>query len=152
MRNILVWAGMIGFSAAVLSGASGAAAQDYIGSAACGDCHVEQYENFTKYSKKAGSRHSVEIMASDLTPEEQRGCYDCHTTGYGKGGFVDYETTPHLADVGCETCHGPGGEHADMGDPELITLTPELETCTACHNAERVEDFNFKPLIFSGAH
>jgi len=132
---------------------AGAGAGSYAGSQACGDCHVEQYDNFSKYSKKAHSRRSVEIMASDLTPEELRGCYECHTTGYGKGGFTDYQATPELADVGCETCHGPGAEHIGSdGDPELIVRRPELTTCEGCHNAERVADFNFKPLLFSGAH
>ncbi len=128
-------------------------AGDYVGSKACADCHDGQYENFSKYSKKSRSWHSVEIMASDLTPEELRGCYECHTTGYGKGGFRDYQSTPGLADVGCESCHGPGRAHADSGgDPELIVRRPALATCETCHNAERVADFNFKPLLFSGAH
>jgi len=133
--------------------AGAAAAGGYIGSKACSECHDEQFENFSKYSKKAHSRHSVEIMASDLTQAEVNSCYGCHTTGYGKGGFKDFESTPELGDVGCETCHGPGGEHAESGgDAALITRTPALATCESCHNAERVEDFNFKPLLFSGAH
>jgi len=130
-----------------------AAAGSYIGSKACSECHDEQYEHFSQHSKKAKSWHSIEIMASDLTPEEVKGCYECHTTGYGKGGFESIEKTPELADVGCETCHGPGAEHAEAGgDPSLIQRTPSIANCESCHNADRVEDFNFKPLIFSGAH
>ncbi len=137
----------------VLLAVTSASAQQYVGSKACSECHEEQYDHFSKFSKKAHSRHSVEIMASDLTEDEVRGCFDCHTTGHGKGGFRDYESTPELADVGCETCHGPGGAHAESGgDPELIQRTPTLATCEGCHNAERVADFNFKPLLFSGAH
>ncbi len=128
-------------------------AGDYAGSKACADCHDEQYESFARHSKKAKSWHSVEIMASDLTPEELRGCYDCHTTGHGRGGFRDYQSTPELADVGCESCHGPGAAHIDSGgDPGLVVRRPALETCESCHNAERVADFKFKPLLFSGAH
>lgn len=126
---------------------------EYVGSKACADCHEEQYEHFTTYSKKARSWKSIEIMASDLKPEELNECYDCHTTGHGKGGFVSFEKTPHLADVGCETCHGAGSEHIEEnGDPDYITLTPDVASCKHCHNSSRIDDFNFKPLIHSGAH
>lgn len=128
-------------------------AEEYVGSGACGECHAEQYESFISHSGKAKSRESVEIMAPDLTDEELRECYGCHTTGYGRGGFVSYETTPHLADVGCEACHGAGGRHADSGgDPDLIVLRPEITDCEVCHNSERVANFNYKPLLYSGAH
>ena len=124
----------------------------FIGSKACGECHEGEYSRFQTYSKKAKSWHSVSVMASKLTPEELRGCYTCHTTGHGKGGFVDVDKTPHLADVGCETCHGPGGRHAESGDPADIRRTPRMEDCVTCHNSTRVKAFNFKPLIASGAH
>lgn len=88
----------------------------YAGSKACGGCHAEQYERFTSHSKKSVSWSSVAIMASDLKPFELEQCYGCHTTGHGQGGFVSIEQTPQLADVGCETCHGPGGSmpHAEI--------------------------------------
>ncbi|WP_407635553.1 multiheme c-type cytochrome [Fundidesulfovibrio putealis] len=125
----------------------------YVGSKACSQCHEKQYENFSKYSKKAHAWDSIAIMKPKLKEQELKQCYECHTTGYGrKGGFVSKEATPHLADVGCESCHGPGGEHAASGDPKQIRRRPAVETCTACHNPQRVEDFNFKPLLFSGAH
>ncbi len=128
-------------------------AQGFVGSRACADCHAEEYERFEKNSKKAHSWDRLATMASKLTKEELEGCYECHTTGYGKGGFVSHEKTPHLADVGCETCHGPGGDHVDAGgDPEAIHKTPDLATCTGCHNEARVGAFGFKPLIHSGAH
>ncbi len=126
---------------------------DYVGSKACAECHETQYGNYQKFSKKAHAWQSVAIMKPKLKENELKQCYECHTTGYGKkGGFVNIETTPGLADVGCETCHGPGSGHAKSGDPALITRRPKTETCTTCHNSQRVEDFRFKPLIYSGAH
>ncbi len=125
----------------------------YVGSEACADCHEVEYNNYKKFSKKAHSSKSVKIMASDLDPDELEECFVCHTTGYGKpGGFVSFEQTPKLADAGCEVCHGPGSLHAEDGDPELIKRKMGIKDCEVCHNAERVSNFNFKPLIFGGAH
>jgi mono/diheme cytochrome c family protein len=126
---------------------------EYIGSVNCEQCHAEQYGQFQKYSKKAHSWQGVSKMLPDLTPQEQADCFTCHTTGYKKpGGFVSYEKTPNLADVGCETCHGPGSLHADSGDTDFIKKKPEVEECSVCHNADRIQNFNFKPLVYSGGH
>lgn len=126
----------------------------YVGSAKCSECHPDEYENFSRFAKKAHSWESIQIMASDLTQEEIRGCYACHTTGYGKpGGFVSVESTPNLRDAGCEVCHGPGSLHVDAGgDASLIKSQLELSDCEGCHNKDRVAAFNFKPLLHGGAH
>lgn len=126
----------------------------YVGSDACADCHPDEYENFTKYAKKAKSSQSVQIMASDLTKKELEECYYCHTTGYGQpGGFISYEKTPELGNAGCEVCHGPGAEHVESGgDPTSIKGKLSLADCETCHNEERVSAFNFKPLLHGGAH
>lgn len=140
--------------ACVLWPFSAVAETTYVGTAACKDCHEEQYENFTKFAKKAHSQRSIQIMASDLTEAELAECYGCHTTGYGKpGGFVSFEKTPHLADAGCEVCHGPGSDHVESGgDAGLIKGTLSMEDCESCHNQSRVKAFNFKPLLYGGAH
>lgn len=131
-----------------------ALAQDaYVGSAACGQCHQKQFDTYVKFSKKAHSWQSIAVMLPKLKPQEVKQCFECHTTGYGKqGGFVSKEATPGLADVGCETCHGPGARHAQSGDPKQIKPKPSLEDCLACHNPQRVADFKFKPLVAAGAH
>lgn len=126
----------------------------YVGSAECQDCHETEYENYKQYSKKAHSGESIKIMAGDLTKQELEECYTCHVTGYGKpGGFVSFDKTPELSDAGCEVCHGPGYDHIESGgDPELIKGDLEVSDCERCHNAERVAAFDYKPLLFGGAH
>ncbi|WP_461209645.1 cytochrome c family protein [Desulfocurvus sp. DL9XJH121] len=126
----------------------------FVGAEACKDCHEQEYENFTKFAKKAHSDRSVKLMASDLTEEEIKTCFTCHTTGYGQpGGFVSFEKTPQLAIAGCEVCHGPGSLHVEEGgDPSLIKGDLALQDCETCHNEERVGAFNFKPLLYGGAH
>ncbi len=155
-RPAVLWSLMaLGVVCWVAVFASQGVAQDavFVGSAACADCHPEQYENFNAYSKKAKSWESVEVMRSNLQPDEVRECYECHTTGYGQpGGFVSHEETPELAHVGCETCHGPGSVHTEYGEADAIVLVPTMESCMVCHNESRVQSFNFKPLIYSGAH
>nr|WP_235956807.1 cytochrome c family protein [Fundidesulfovibrio magnetotacticus] len=125
----------------------------YVGSKACEECHAKEFASFSKFAKKAHSFQSVQIMASKLEPAEIKECYACHTTGYGQpGGFESFEKTPHLADAGCEVCHGPGSEHVQSGDKALIKSKPNVEECQTCHNQQRVKSFGFKPMLFGGAH
>ncbi len=119
----------------------------------CGDCHAKEYKAFSRFAKKAHSFKSVQIMAPKLTEQELKECYACHTTGYGRpGGFKSVKETPHLADAGCEVCHGPGKAHAESGDAALIKRSLDIKDCESCHNSERVQAFNYKPLLFGGAH
>jgi hypothetical protein len=125
----------------------------YVGSEICGECHPDQFESFKKNSKKSKSYTGIKKMAAKLTPEELKECYACHTTGYGKlGGFLSEQETPHLKNNGCEVCHGPGSLHAESEDPEDLNATIDVEDCMTCHNSERVAVFNFKPLLYGGAH
>lgn len=136
-----------------VSTALAAEARSYVGTDACAPCHADQHATFRKYAKKSKSAHSVKVMAPKLSREEVQGCYACHTTGYGKpGGFVSFEATPHLADAGCEVCHGPGSAHVDSGGDVSLIDKPTMEGCVVCHNEQRVRSFNFKPLLHGGAH
>jgi hypothetical protein len=126
---------------------------DYVGSDACMECHEEEYENFSKYARKSHSFQSVLKMKKGLTSEEIKGCYVCHTTGYGKPtGFVSLEQTPGLKDAGCEVCHGPGGLHIESEDPDDLAGRVTIEVCQDCHTEERVSAFRYKPMIHGGAH
>ena len=130
-------------------------AQDkvYVGSATCADCHDEAYESYAAHSKKAHSYASVKVMRKGLTEAEYQECLHCHATGYGQpGGFVSVAETPHLQNLGCESCHGPGSDHIDSGDPDDIIANLSVADCERCHNSERVANFKFKPLLFGGAH
>jgi len=125
----------------------------YTGTEACKDCHEVEYDNFKAYAKKAKSYESIKKMQKGLTPSEIKECYSCHTTGYGRpGGFVSIDKIPQLQDAGCEVCHGPGSLHIESEDPDDIIAEIEAQSCIVCHNSSRVEAFNFKPMLYGGAH
>jgi hypothetical protein len=125
----------------------------YVGSDNCQKCHEKEYDSFMKYAKKSKSYESIERVKKGLTAEEIRGCYACHTTGYGKpGGFVSVEKTPHLKNAGCEVCHGPGELHVKTMNPQYIKRRLSVEDCEVCHIEERVRAFRYKPMIHGGAH
>jgi hypothetical protein len=125
----------------------------YVGPIACKPCHEEEYKSFMTYARKSNSFRSIERVRKGLTEEEVRGCYHCHTTGYGKpGGFVSPEKTPHLRNAGCEVCHGPGEFHVKTQSPQDVKRHLTKEDCEACHTEERVRAFRYKPMIHGGAH
>lgn len=125
----------------------------YVGSDVCQKCHEKEYDSFMKYAKKSKSFNSIDRVKKGLTEEEIRGCYACHTTGYGKpGGFVSVEKTPHLKNAGCEVCHGPGELHVKTRSPQYIKRRLSIADCEVCHTEERVKAFRYKPLIHGGAH
>lgn len=126
---------------------------DYVGTEACRKCHQKQYENFSRYSRMSRSFEAVHKMKNKITPDELKGCYHCHTTGYGeKGGFISEEKTPHLKNTGCEVCHGPGKKHVETKNPKFIRRKFTLQVCEPCHTEERIRAFRFKPLLYGGAH
>lgn len=127
----------------------------YVGSETCGQCHEEEFENFSKHSKKASSFEKIKKMQNRnrLTPAEYKECLSCHTTGYGKpGGFISEAQTPELKNAGCEVCHGPGGNHVESQDAEDIKGDLNIEECLICHNEKRVAAFGFRPLLHGGGH
>jgi len=80
----------------------------------------------------------------DLLQNEESRCAGCHQVGVkpaydaGNGVYTAEITEPN---IGCEACHGPGGDHvASGGNTSLITNPDELEVarrndvCGQCHS------------------
>jgi hypothetical protein len=127
--------------------------KSYVGTEACKGCHEKEHRSFATHSKMSNSFHSVARMKKGLTGDEIKKCYECHTTGYGQpGGFRSEAETPGLKNLGCESCHGPGSSHASSGNPKEIKTHLEIKDCERCHARDRVAAFNYKPLLFGGAH
>ena len=133
----------------------------YVGSKKCKMCHLKEHKSWaatkmaSAYVLLNPGERAEEKKAAGLDPAKDYTkdgtCLTCHTTGYGKpGGFVDIETTPNLAGVGCEICHGPGGtytksEHMSLKNkeykkPDIVAVgmvdTITEAQCLGCHNTD----------------
>lgn len=123
----------------------------YVGSEACQSCHPAEHAKWKEHPH-----------ASALATLERAGkageaaCLDCHTTGYGKGGFpagTRPEDHPGLVGVGCESCHGPGGDHVARGAEKRTTIVSLadkcdscviLQVCGSCHDPENDPGFEYE--------
>ena len=109
----------------------------YVGTDTCKMCHWKQYRSWaqTKMAK---------TFLDSLNGEQREdpACISCHVTGYkGPGGFDSFKTTPKMAGVQCEACHGAGSlyytdeimrnRYVSMG---LGLLEQNEKLCVTCHN------------------
>lgn len=107
----------------------------YVGSETCKRCHEYEYE---KWSTKAHAHAyaTLEKAGTQYDPE----CVVCHVVGMEyESGFISEQKTPHLKDVGCENCHGPGSEHIkSVGKAK--TAEPK-SSCIDCHTPDRSANY-----------
>jgi len=116
----------------------------YLGSEACRGCHGSEGADWAA-SAHASALGTLEAQRSAGAPA----CLRCHVTGFGTaGGFLGREASPALASVGCESCHGAGGEHAARTHRPYGAVT--VATCTACHdraNSPRFDAYAYLPRV-----
>lgn len=133
---------------------------NYVGSRKCQPCHEPSYEIWRKTGHAKAWRTLKELEIPRTHDPE---CISCHVIGWHpteyfpyEGGFLSEEKTPHLVDVGCEACHGPGEKHvqAEMGSNveaqekyrRLVRVTLEDARqwqCVSCHDLDNSPDFEF---------
>lgn len=118
----------------------------FVGDQWCIRCHREIYDSW-KTTRHAHAMETLEKAGKADDPE----CLKCHTTGMNnknmwfaraRAGFSSMETTPYLANVQCEACHGPAQQHSIK--PEQYTF-PKLgpQNCKRCHTSIRDADFAY---------
>jgi peroxiredoxin/nitrate/TMAO reductase-like tetraheme cytochrome c subunit len=126
----------------------------HVGSDTCRDCHESEYETWA-----AGPHAAAVATLSKAGKSANADCLACHTTGFGRpGGFPrDGVVKSHtdLARVGCESCHGPGGEHAKQGAAKIgsiVSLGDKcdscviLQICGTCHDEVNDPGFEFEVI------
>jgi peroxiredoxin len=125
---------------------------DYVGSEACQSCHTAEYATWSAGDHAhAGKTLEAKKKADDIN------CLACHTTGYDRpGGFPaagKLAAHPNLNNVGCESCHGPGGDHVAEGARKIGTIVSLgdkcdscviLQICGSCHDEANDPGFEFE--------
>lgn len=100
---------------------------EYVGSQKCMACHIQE-SLLWKNSPHSHAYDALVKIADKPTLRQFDGeCIVCHTVGFKfETGYVDAETTPHLKDVGCESCHGPASLHVGnpMNKDYLMAMSP----------------------------
>jgi 2',3'-cyclic-nucleotide 2'-phosphodiesterase (5'-nucleotidase family) len=114
-------------------------ASPYATSTACAQCHKTEFDIWQK------SLHSHAFAALETKQRlYDAACIGCHSLGFQKpGGFVNIKATPQLANVHCESCHGPGAEHVAKPTVGSYKTPPKNESCLICHDRENSPDFDF---------
>ena len=96
----------------------------YVGSSACQPCHTDAYNNWKS------SKHASMVKPA---PDTSTICSGCHKTGMNA-----LEQTSNEDYVGCEACHGPGGNHVTSGgNVDKIVSSNSADICGRCHNGNQ---------------
>lgn len=110
----------------------------FAGTKTCGSCHAEAMAVWAK-SKHSHALETLEKEDHDADPD----CVACHVVALGSTkGFRSRKETPELADVGCESCHGPGLEHS-LAPYKRHLLKVGKESCLPCHTPHNSPGFDF---------
>jgi cytochrome c1 len=122
----------------------------YVGAEACRECHVEQHAQWSQ-TPHARAMETLITAGRQTSPK----CVQCHVVGFEtESGYRMSGSTPHLADVQCEICHGAGAEHARTKAAADIRRSPPARVCFECHDQEHAESFSdrLEPALESVRH
>lgn len=143
----------------------------FVGSQSCRACHEASY----KLWQHSGHARAWETLQRvDPPRNHDPECISCHVVGWNPQKYFPYESgfwsqkqTPHLVAVGCESCHGPAGNHVEaelgrLGSQEAIkqkyrqavklSLAEAEKTCLECHDLDNSPDFQFSTYWPKVAH
>ena len=102
---------------------------------ACRICHAEQHADWA-LTRHACAWETLVRIGKEKDPK----CVRCHVVATDQlGGFISERSTPHLADVQCESCHGGNGCKALNGRPSRVAQA----LCAKCHDAVHSPRFDF---------
>lgn len=123
----------------------------YLGKDWCVRCHKEIVAS---WEKTAHARAFTTLVRKGGETDPK--CLSCHVTGINDkqapGGFILAAFTQHMANVQCECCHGPAGNHVHNETGRAYGKKISESICVGCHNPERDSKFDFENDKRMGTH
>ena len=123
-----------------------------VGAEACSSCHKAAHKSWSK------SPHAKAMRRLKGSEREDVACVRCHATPTA---YADQPATTFRADesVGCEACHGAGGDHiANPTKDNIVGLgesCPECvieAVCTSCHTPKWDPEWDLKTRLEAAKH
>ncbi|ATB49829.1 cytochrome c family protein [Corallococcus macrosporus] len=115
----------------------------FVGNEPCRTCHEDAFPVW----EKSKHHHAWETL-EQVGKQFHLNCVGCHVTGWEQaGGVCRLDKVTGREDVGCESCHGPGSEHAEAPGTDNIIGSPGERVCITCHNAENSPHFDFATYL-----
>jgi hypothetical protein len=149
----------------------------FVGVAKCATCHktASQGEQFPKWQagphakayETLASKEAKEIAQKQgiADPQKADACLGCHVTAHGVDAALLGEKYAVTDGVGCESCHGAGGDYIKSAtmkslmsgtiQPESVGLVlPNEKTCVKCHNdkSPNFTGFDYDTYVAKIAH
>jgi hypothetical protein len=138
----------------------------------CAFCHTEKFDSWSGTNHSTAFARKINDVT--LQGHFTSNCVSCHSTGYDSnpnavnGGFddlatalgwifpatlkstnwdsmkINYPTLAGLANIQCESCHGPGSQHAGKHDKNQIAVSLSSDVCGQCHDAPSHHTKNYE--------
>jgi hypothetical protein len=120
----------------------------YVGVGECKRCHSHEYLQWMTTPHATAYKTLL-----DRHRHYQPRCVSCHVVGYGtEHGFKLGDAEGTLANVQCEVCHGPGGEHANAPARSNIRRQVPEAVCLECHNPDHSDHFVYSERLPKVTH
>lgn len=117
----------------------------YVGTDACKSCHPAEWAQHQQTPHSHAYKALSEVAKRPTGRQFDGECIVCHTVGFEHPtGYENADETPHLKNVGCENCHGPGSGHAAKPtDPKLLALLSPWKASPT----DRLPDLEFVKMM-----
>lgn len=111
---------------------------EFAGSGSCAKCHSAAY-HIWMVSGHSRALEDLDKQHHGRDPD----CVGCHVVGLNSThGFRGQTQTPQLANVGCESCHGPARAHVLEPNSNRLPQVGEKQ-CVSCHTTDNSPNFQF---------
>ncbi len=164
-------------AAFVMVGAASAADHVFMGATKCALCHKtpEQGGQYVKWQSTEHAKAFATLATPEAKevgkklgvedPQKDAKCLKCHVTGYGAPAAQLGPKYDPTEGVGCESCHGAGGDYVKKTTMEGVMsgtiaaasvglVLPDQKTCEGCHNPQSpsYKPFDYEKMKAKIAH